>query len=211
MDIVEQTIQTYDKIAPEYCRKTRQPKLLDWEEGYIRRLLSHMVASDPLILDVGCADGRHCLLIERNGGESIGIDLSENMLEEAHRHYPAGDFRKMDMRSLLFEDDSFDGIWSSGSIYHIMKSDIRKVIGEFRRVLRADGAVGINFKLGEGEGLEDNPKSYGGSPRYFAYYSVQNMKDLFEGSGFEELESCTFPEDIFSNTIQQMWFRLASK
>ena len=209
MDVVQQTVETYNKIAPEYCRKTRQPKFLKWEEDYIKRLLFFIPKPAPLILDVGCADGRHCLMIERNGGKAIGIDLSQNMLDEAKAYHPGGDFRLMDMRTLLFADNSFDGIWSSGSIYHVLKSEVAGVIGEFRRVLKPGGMLAVNFKVGHGEGMEDKPKSYGVSPRYFAYYSHQDMKDLFEDFGFMELESCTFPEAIYGNDVQQMWFKLA--
>ena len=116
--------------------------------------MSYISKSPPLILDVGCGDGRHCVLIEKNGGKAIGIDLSKSILEEAKAYYPNGDFRKMDMRRLLFDDDYFDGIWASGCIYHVIKSDVRKVIKEFRRVLKIDGVVGLSFKLGKGEGLE---------------------------------------------------------
>src|SRR3990172_8786000 len=114
MDIVQQTIQTYDKIAPDYCKKTRQSKFLDWEDTYIKKLISFIPASNPLILDVGCGDGRHSILIDKNGGRAIGIDLSKSMLKEAMTLYPHGDFRDMDMRKLAFEDNFFDGIWSSG-------------------------------------------------------------------------------------------------
>lgn len=64
MDVVQQTIESYDRIASEYRRKTRQSKFLDWEEIYIKMLLSYISKTIPLILDVGCGDGRHCLLIE---------------------------------------------------------------------------------------------------------------------------------------------------
>ena len=211
MDVVQQTIESYDKIASEYCRKTRQSKFLDWEEIYIKMLLSYISKTIPLILDVGCGDGRHCLLIEKNGGKAIGIDLSKRMLEEAKAYYPNGDFQEMDMRRLLFDDDLFNGIWASGCIYHVTKSDARKVIKEFRRVLKIKGVVGLNFKLGKGERLENNPKSYGGSPRYFAYYAKQEIEDLLKGIGFEELKSCLYPEEIFGDNIQQMWFRLRNK
>ena len=207
MDVVRQTIQTYDRIAPDYCKKTRQSKFLEWEESYIKKLLLFISKSDPLILDVGCGDGRHTILIERNGGRAIGIDLSKNMIEEARSLYPDGDFRKMDMRRLLFDNNSFEGIWASGSIYHVTKSEARKVIREFRRVLKVDGVVAVNFKLGSGEGMEANPKSYSGSPRYFAYYTRDEMKDMFSSFGFEELESCTYPEEIFGDNLQQMWFQ----
>ena len=207
MDVVQQTIQTYDRIAPDYCKKTRQSKFLEWEEGYIKKLLAFISKLDPLILDVGCGDGRHTILIEKNGGRAIGIDLSKNMLEEAKSLYSNGDFRKMDMRKLLFDDNSFDGIWTSGSIYHVTKSEARKVIREFRRVLKMNGVVAVSFKLGHGEGMEANPKSYSGSPRYFAYYTRDGMREIFGSFGFEELESCTYPEEIFGDNLQQMWFQ----
>jgi len=207
MDVVRQTIQTYDRIAPDYCRKTRQFKFLEWEENYIKKLLFIISTPNPLVLDAGCGDGRHTILIDRNGAKAIGIDLSKNMLEEAKSLYPDGDFRKMDMRRLLFGSNSFDGIWASGSIYHVTKLDARKVAKEFRRVLKMNGVVAVNFKLGHGEGMEVNPKSYSGSPRYFAYYTEDEMKDLFSSLGFEELESCIYPEEIFGDNIQQMWFR----
>lgn len=205
-NVVRQTIETYDKIAPDYCKKTRQPKFLKWEETYIQRLLSYIPKSNPFILDVGCGDGRHCVLIEKNGGKALGIDLSQGMLKEAHTYYPQGDFQCMDMCNLLFDDNTFDGIWSSGSIYHVPKSEVRNVIKEFRRVLKPNGVVAINFKLGQGEGLEENPSSYSGSPRYFAYYTAQEMLSLFAGNGFDVVESCMYPEEIFGDNIQQMWF-----
>ncbi|MFH1382289.1 MAG: class I SAM-dependent methyltransferase [Chloroflexota bacterium] len=211
MDAVRQTIQTYDKIASDYCTKTRQSQFLDWEEGYIKELLSFIIEPSPLVLDVGCGDGRHSRLIEKNGGKAIGIDLSRGMLEEAKHFYPHGDFREMDMRQLHFTDNFFDGIWASGSIYHVTKSDIKKVIKEFNRVIRRDGVVAVSFKLGHGEGSETDHKSYAGYPRYFAYYTVEEMRDLFDGFGFDQLESCNYPEAIYGDNNQQMWFRLNEK
>ncbi len=211
VDIIEETIKTYDSIAPNYCRKTRIRKILEWEEDYIKKLISFTLKSEPLILDVGCGDGRHCIMMEKNGAKALGIDLSEGMLKEARTYYPDGDFRKMDIRDLLFDNDCFDGIWASGCIYHVQKSEMRHVISEFRRVLKSDGVLGLNFKLGEGEGLESNPKSYSGHPRYFAYYSKEEMVDLLREFGFEEIESCRFPEEIFGDNLQQMWFRFEEK
>jgi ubiquinone/menaquinone biosynthesis C-methylase UbiE len=211
MDEVLQTVRTYDRIAPEYCEKTREPRFLEWEEGYIKKLMGYISSPAPIILNVGCGDGRDNVHIEMNGARAIGIDLSEGMLREAKKYYPVGDFRKMDMRDLAFEDDFFDGIWASGSIYHVPKSEVKKIIGEFERVLKNDGVLSLNFKLGKGEGLEANPKSYDGSPRYFAYYTKQEMKNIMVDFGFKEIESCLYPEEIFNDKIQQMWFRLEKK
>jgi ubiquinone/menaquinone biosynthesis C-methylase UbiE len=211
MDVVEQTIETYDKIASKYCSKTREPRFLEWEEGYTGRLQSYIRRKNPLILNVGCGDGRDNIHFEKKGAKAIGIDLSKGILQEAKKLNPHGDFRIMDMRYLQFDDNSFDGIWVSGSIYHVPKSQVSQVIEEFRRVLKIDGVASLNFKLGTGEGMETNPKSYGGYPRYFAYHSKEEMKDIFDTCGFQELESCIYPEEIYKDRIQQMWFRLMNK
>ncbi len=208
MEEVEQTIKTYDRIASSYCKWTRQPKFLEWEENYIQKLLFFISKSNPLVLDAGCGDGRHCLLIDKSGGRAVGIDLSDSMLEESRTLYPDGNFRKMDMQEMSFDDDFFEGIWSSGSIYHVPKSHIDNLIREFGRVLKPEGVVAVNFKLGEGEGMDSSPKSYSGAPRYFAYYTEKEMGSLFRSRGFEELESRKYPEEVFGDSILQMWFRL---
>ncbi len=208
MEPVEQTIKTYDRIASSYCKWTRQPKFLEWEENYIRKLLFYISKSNPLVLDAGCGDGRHCLLIDKNGGRAVGIDLSDSMLEESRGLYPDGDFRTMDMQDMSFTDSFFDGIWSSGSIYHVPKSHIDDLIKEVQRVLKPEGVIAVNFKLGEGEGMEASPRSYSGAPRYFAYYTEEEMRSLFRSGGFEELESGKYPEEVLGDRIQQMWFRL---
>jgi ubiquinone/menaquinone biosynthesis C-methylase UbiE len=208
MDDVEKTIATYDKIAASYCPKTRLNKYLKWEEEYVKRQLAFINVKNPLVLDVGCGDGRHCLLFEKNGARAIGIDLSGQMIAEARKYFPKGDFRTMDMRRLDFDDGTFDGIWASGSIYHVSKNDLAKVLSEFRRVLKNDAVLAISFKLGEGEGLEANPKSYGGSPRYFAYYSKEEILAKLREYRFGEVESCLYPENVFGDKILQIWLRL---
>ncbi len=207
-DVVSQTIATYNKIAPAYCGKTRIQKYLDWEGKYIQKMISLIDIPDPLILDVGCGDGRHCRLIDEDGARSIGVDLSSSMIAESVAYYPQGKFVMMDMRHLSFGDSRFDGIWSSGSFYHVRKAEAGHVAGEFGRILKSGGVLAINFKLGSAEGLEANPKSYGGSPRYFAYYSRDEMVKLLGKYGFREIEACLYPEEIYGDNLQQMWLRL---
>jgi SAM-dependent methyltransferase len=207
MDDIHETIKTYDKIASQYCKKTRQTKFLKWEEEYIKRMLGFISKQNPLILDAGCGDGRHCMIIDKLGAKAIGIDLSDSMLTEAKTLYPEGDFRKMDFRTLDFENGFFDGIWVSGSIYHVPKASLPGVIGEIRRVIKEKGIAAINFKIGEGEGMETNPKSFSGSPRYFAYYSKDEMQKIFDRYGFKSIKSCFYPEEIFGDRLLQMWFR----
>jgi ubiquinone/menaquinone biosynthesis C-methylase UbiE len=205
-DVVKRTIRTYDAIAPEYCRKTRQQRFLDWEREYIKRLLSSIKQPSPHVLDVGCGDGRHCRIIEELGGSAIGVDRSWNMIAEARRYYPQGHYCIMDMCALAFRSAWFDGLWASGSIYHVPKSTVEKVIKGFKRILKRQGVIAVSFKNGRGEGLEENPRSYGGAPRFFAYYTENEMEDVFSRAGFSKIASCAYPENVYGDGIQQMWF-----
>jgi ubiquinone/menaquinone biosynthesis C-methylase UbiE len=207
MKEAEETIKAYDAIAPEYCPGTRQEKFLEWEKSYIEKMLALIQDTHPLILDVGCGDGRHCKIIDELGAKSVGIDLSDAMLAQAWKYHPEGDIRKMDFRELEFPDAHFHGIWSSGSVYHVPKSEVGQVIAEYARVLRPGGIVAINFKLGSGEGMEQEPKSHRGAARYFAYYATEKMEGLFRRAGFELLKSCAYPEEVFGDELAQMWFR----
>ena len=76
MDIVQQTTQTYDKIAYDYCKKTRQPKFLEWEENYIKKMLSLISEPNPLILDVdvGMAD---ILFWLKGMAEELSVSISQ--------------------------------------------------------------------------------------------------------------------------------------
>jgi ubiquinone/menaquinone biosynthesis C-methylase UbiE len=204
---LEQTIRTYDTIASDYCPKTRLEKYLRWEREYIRKMLDLIDSVEPRVLDVGCGDGRHCRIIDQEGGQAVGIDLSEGMLAEARKLCPDIDFHQMNMLSLAFEDDAFDGLWSSGSIYHVPKSVVLSVLSEFERILRPEGVLAMSFKLGTGEGIEDNPGSYAGLPRYFAYYTLEGMTWLLEEAGFSVVETSMYPEKIFGADNLQLWSR----
>ena len=204
---LEQTIRTYDTIASKYCAKTRLEKYLRWEREYIRKMLDLIDAAEPRVLDVGCGDGRHCRIIGQEKGRAVGIDLSEGMLTEARKLCPDIEFRRVNMLSLGFDNDSFDGIWSSGSIYHVAKSAVSSVLSEFERILRPGGVLALSFKLGTGEGLEVNPRSYAGLPRYFAYYTREEMTRLLEEAGFGVVETSMYPEKIFGADNLQLWAR----
>ena len=67
--------------------------------------------------------------------------------------------------------------------------------------------IGLNFKIGRGEGMDESPRSFGGGPRFFAYYTEEEMSSLFEPRGFEPVDSFPYPEEIFGASIQQMYFR----
>ena len=74
-----------------------------------------------------------------------------------------------------------------------------------KRVLKPSGVFSFNFKLGNGEKMEQNPKSYGGKPRFYSYYETEEMKALIAESGLRMIESVPYPEEIFGEKITHIW------
>ena len=51
------------------------------------------------------------------------------------------------------------------------------------RVLKKDGVMFINSKVGEGEGLQKDNR-YGDKLKFYAYYNLEEVKHLMKDAGF---------------------------
>lgn len=205
-DEVRTTIESYDKIASEYCRHTLRDEFRRIEEEFLERFLARLGGKEPLVADVGCGDGRDAGYLIGRGARVLLVDLSPGMLAEAAKEVPEGIHLNMDVRGLALLDGYLDGLWASGILYHLPKRDLPAALAEIRRVVRPGGIFSFNFKTGEGEGMEENPRSYPGAPRYYAYYSAEEMKGLLSGL-FDIIEEELYPVKAFGDTILHLWCR----
>ena len=129
------------------------------------------------ILDVGCGSGRDVHRFVSDGFESIGIDLSKEMVKYA-KHNQRGSFFRMDMRKLEFESDIFDGVWCNSSLHHLPKEDAGKALDEFKRVLKPGGILFVTVKEGSGEEIDKEG-------RFLVYYSIEELEKLLEERRFQ--------------------------
>jgi SAM-dependent methyltransferase len=100
-----------------------------------------------LVLDVGCGSGGPALFLAREVGcRVVGVDLNESgvdlgqalAVERALQDRVS--FRRVDVREPLpFPDGMFDAIVCMDAICHM--TGRQKLLGEWSRVLRADGRV----------------------------------------------------------------------
>ena len=212
-DATRTTQDTYDRIAPEYTARIEGLVSDSWigeyERGLVDRFLSMLPRHGPEVLDIGCGGGKDTWHFCQEGARAVGIDLSAGMLGEARKRVSGGVFCRMDMRGLAFASGAFDGAWANGCLYHVPKADLTGVFGEIWRVLRPAGTLSFNFKAGTGEGLEENPTSFGGGPRFYAYYEGAEMKDLLSQAGFRALEMAHYPEKVLREEIIHVWARRA--
>jgi ubiquinone/menaquinone biosynthesis C-methylase UbiE len=106
----------------------------------------------PRILDIGCGSGIPTLEVARlSQGEVIGIDIDQPALDEfdvkirqaglTDRLQPVN-YSMLDMD---FPDESFDIIWSEGSIYAI---GFERGLREWKRFLKPDGFIVVHDEQG---------------------------------------------------------------
>jgi ubiquinone/menaquinone biosynthesis C-methylase UbiE len=124
--------KVYDRVNP-----------LVWnEEMRDEAIASLALDGDERVLDVGCGTGFATEALLEEAGEVHGLDQSVHQLEQAWaklgKHEPVR-YVRGDAERLPYADDSFDVVWSSGSIeYWPNPVD---ALEELRRVTRPGGQV----------------------------------------------------------------------
>jgi ubiquinone/menaquinone biosynthesis C-methylase UbiE len=184
-DEILRTIKTYNDIAEKYLEVNQSiAPIKDTLDLFIKNI------DGVEILDVGCGHGRDAKYLSEAGFDVVGIDLSFKLLEIARRNAVKLGFCMLDMRKLSFLDDSFDGVWACASLLHIPKKEAETTLRELHRVLRPRGLIYASLKEGKGESFVKS-QEYWDKERFYAFYSMKELRRLFECSGFEVIEDLT--------------------
>ena len=114
------------------------------------RMLSQM--DKPRILDIGCGSGAPTLELARlSQGEIIGIDIDQPALDQFTRKIKEAGLTEQvkavncSMFDMDFPDESFDIIWSEGSIYAI---GFERGLREWKRLLKPGGSMVVHDEQG---------------------------------------------------------------
>jgi SAM-dependent methyltransferase len=213
VDVTEVTHEAYDLIASGYAQRINHLVSHTWVGKFERSLLDRFLALAMRdgehiaeILDIGCGNGKDTIyLSQKEGVIATGLDYSSGMLSEARENSASVCFVQMDMRNLGFSGSCFGGVWANGCIYHVRKAESTRVLLEVNRVLKPSGIFSFNFKIGAGEELEENPISYSGMPRFYAYYGIEEMRCLLAQAGLKLTGVEPYPKAILGERIVQVW------
>ena len=109
----------------------------------------------PRILDIGCGSGVPTMELARLGqGEVIGIDIDQPALDKLTKKIREAGFSNRvqavncSILDMIFPDESFDIIWSEGSIFVIC---FEQGIQEWKRFLKPNGFMVIHDEKGNVE------------------------------------------------------------
>ena len=118
-------------------------------KAFMERLHMEWGTGNLQLLDLACGRGRHARAAAELGHEVLGLDLSQNSIEEAqHRHagVPGLSFVVGDMRHFELER-SFDGVLNlfTSFGYFDRKADHLAVLRQVHRHLRPGGFLVLDF------------------------------------------------------------------
>jgi ubiquinone/menaquinone biosynthesis C-methylase UbiE len=153
------------------------------------------------VMDLGCGTGRHSIYLAEQGFKVYATDISETGLEitkskAAKLNLSNIEFKIHDMRDILFDNNTFDGIlcvWTTG---HGTLDDSRKNINEIYRVLKPNGLVVIDYvskyDKNYGKGIEiekdtfiNNVEGEENIPHH--YSTIKELKELYTNFSHVEI------------------------
>jgi len=185
---IQDTQTSYDAVASDYAERFKD-EMDDkpFDRDCLDRLAREVGTLGP-ICDMGCGPGQIARYFHRQGVDTLGVDLSPRMVEEAQRLNPEIPFHQGDMLALPDPDNSWGGIAAFYCIIHIPRDQIVNALREMKRVLKPGGGLLVTFHIGsEIEHLDDwweKPVNLD-----FAFYYPEEMESWLTEAGFEPVET----------------------
>jgi SAM-dependent methyltransferase len=167
---------TYNRIASDWFNDHKES---DWWSDSAHKFLSYLQKGNR-ILDVGCGAGLKTKYLIEKGFKIIGIDFSEEMIRLAKEYCPEGEFYVKDIKEPL-NLGIFDGIFAQAVLLHIPKTEVDKVLNEFKSSLKDNGYLYLAVKEkrpneNDEQMVEENDYGYK-YERFFSFFTVPEIKD----------------------------------
>ncbi len=169
----------FQKLAPTYNQYKKRFSYY-WQD--IVNYVNYFLQDDVSILDVGCGSGD--TLHKLKGRRKLGIDFSENMIEQAKTKYSDIEFRKVDAEEINI-NEKFDVVLLSNVIGYF--ADIQKVMTSIKSVCKPNTRIIITYynhfwepilHFGEFVGIKKK------SPKQ-NWVSIGDIRNFLNLAGFE--------------------------
>jgi ubiquinone/menaquinone biosynthesis C-methylase UbiE len=186
----EGTNRYYQTQAKKYFDTTINVKLIDlWKNAL------DIIPENGRILDLGCGSGRDVNYFATQKIDVMGLEFSYNLSILA-KNYSNQPIVQADLCNIPFVNKSFDLVWSIGSLLHIKKENIKEALFEIKRVLKMHSILLTSIKEGAGEETSKDG-------RYFAYYELEEWKNILNNTGFEVIKySITTERRTLNNSTE---------
>ena len=200
----QQTQKSFSKVAwfYDYWGKLTESKAIT------KAISMSGISDNNKILDVGVGTGQllERIIKENSNGFNFGIDVSPTMIANAKKKFNSLQVKHLlsigDAFNLPYKNQIFDFIFSSYVMDLLPEQKFKKVLGEFKRVLRKNG-TGVLITMSMGKKWYN--KIWYLSAKYFPSLLTNcrpvNLSGYLVSSGFnvvrrEVISQNTFPSEI---------------
>ena len=122
----------FSKETAEHYDKS--PRMRKVQRELTERALELLGLSEGKVLDVGCGTGFSLAILEGQGFDAIGIDISQPMLDIAKRK--GLKVKRADFAKLPFKDRTFDGLLSISSLQWVYGKSYEDIVDKYSRIAR---------------------------------------------------------------------------
>lgn len=112
------------------------------------QILKERYASDAIILDAGCGNGRNLKWFYKNSFTVYGVDTNKSRVEVAKKEYPSlvNNFSIQNLDTLSFIDHKFDHVICSAVLHFAQNTQhFLNMFSELVRVLKPGGSLFIRM------------------------------------------------------------------
>lgn len=179
--------KVYDTVAREYSEAflgehEKKPK----DREILHRFVQEIGDRRP-VWDFGCGPGHTAQYVKDIGVEISGLDISDNILEQARAFHPDIHFRKGNILALNFESGSIAGIISFYAIVHFTEKQAKTACREVFRVLQPGGLLLLTFHIGENT-IHLNEFLDRKIDIDFMFFTIDFISGGLRECGFEQIE-----------------------
>ncbi len=171
----------YNAIAGHYLA-TRS---MDGEDVQLLQELVLRLRKGARVLDAGCGAGVPVTQLLSQHFEVIGVDFAAVQIELARQLVPKARFVCQDITGLGFADGSFDALCSYYAIIHIPRHEHRRLLADFRRILKPEGLALLCMGAADSPG--DTEDEYQGTRMYWSHYDKETNVQMLRECGLEIL------------------------
>ena len=185
---LDQTIETYRQHFDKYVERTpSEPtgEYKDWMDSFLTRL-----PVGGRILEIGSASGRDARYFASKGMKVLCTDIVPQALDRlSEQGFETAEFDFRDQPKSEWIN-AFDGFFANAVLLHATQEIFERMLMHIAAILKTGGTAAFSLKMGKGEEVSLEKME---APRYYHYYSEQEVRDLLKNFPFKIVQS-TFAE-----------------
>ena len=153
------------------------------------------------ILNVAAGDGRFNEKLLELADEVIAVDINEKELKELEEKCPKDLKNKLSIRCIditkkfPFEQNTFDGIFCTGTLHLFDMQTIKDILSEIKRVLKNNGKILLDFATDISRlDFNNNPVTFNNEGHYTTEQGINIFQDNLKGFAIN-IEKASFKEE----------------